>query len=89
VSDQVDTRALAEEVAALISKPTPALMTAEEAAAFLNVPVSWVRAQARAKRIPVVQLGRYTRFDPDELAAWRRARRAGPSANGRPKGGRP
>ena len=83
MSANIDTRALAEEVAALIAKPAPALMTAEEAAAFLCVPVSWVRAEARAGRIPAVRLGRYTRFDPEELAAWRRGRQVGPRGNGR------
>ena len=83
MSAEIDTTALAEQVATLIGKPTPPLMDAEEAATFLSVPVSWVRKEARAKRLPVVELGRYTRFDPDELAAWRDSRRAGPRVNGK------
>jgi excisionase family DNA binding protein len=69
---------IADQLAELVGKPTPPLMTAEQAAEFLCVPVTWVRAEARAGRIPAVRLGRYTRFDPDELTAWRRARQVGP-----------
>ena len=57
---------------------TPALLDADQAGALLNVPASWVRAEARAGRIPHVRLGRYVRFDADELAAWWQSRRRGP-----------
>lgn len=57
---------------------TPALLDAEQAGALLNVPPSWCLAQARAGRIPHVHLGRYVRFDADELTAWWRARAQGP-----------
>ena len=57
---------------------TPALLDADQAGALLNVPASWVRAEARAARIPHVRLGRYVRFDADELTAWWRARAQGP-----------
>jgi excisionase family DNA binding protein len=40
------------------------LLTAKEMAQVLHVPESWVRAQARAERIPRTMVGRYTRFDP-------------------------
>lgn len=55
-----------------------ALLDAEGAAALLNVPASWVLAEARASRIPHVRLGRYVRFDRDELQAWAGARGRGP-----------
>ena len=83
MSAEIDITALATEIAERVGKPSPPLMDAEQAAEFLCVPVSWVRKEARAKRIPVVELGRYTRFDPDDLAAWRNSRRAGPRANGK------
>jgi excisionase family DNA binding protein len=54
------------------------LLNAEQAAALLNVPKSWVLAEARADRIPHIRLGRYVRFDADELERWWRARTRGP-----------
>lgn len=57
--------------------PAP-LLTAEQAAELLSVPPSWVLAEARADRIPHVRLGRYVRFDADELAAWWQTRARGP-----------
>lgn len=55
------------------------LVDAAVAAELLGVPPSWVLAQARAQRIPHVRLGRYVRFEPDELRAWWRRRRRGPT----------
>jgi excisionase family DNA binding protein len=54
------------------------LLDAKGAAALLNVPATWVLAEARADRIPHVRLGRYVRFDAGELQAWWRTRRRGP-----------
>jgi excisionase family DNA binding protein len=54
------------------------LLDAEGAARLLNVPASWVLAEARADRIPHVRLGRYVRFDGVELAAWWQSRARGP-----------
>ena len=54
------------------------LVDAGEAAAFLCVPKSWVLAEARGDRLPHVRLGRYVRFDLDELEEWWRSRRRGP-----------
>jgi excisionase family DNA binding protein len=56
------------------------LLDAAGAAELLNVPESWVRAQARADRIPWAPFGRYVRFDRDELLAWARGRMRGPRA---------
>lgn len=55
-----------------------ALLDAAAAGRQLCVPASWVLAEARADRIPHVRLGRYVRFDADELDAWWRARARGP-----------
>jgi excisionase family DNA binding protein len=41
---------------------TDRLLTANEVAALLSVPVSWVRESTRSGAIPVVQLGRYRRY---------------------------
>ena len=54
------------------------LLDSKDAAALLNVPASWVLAEARAYRIPHVRLGRYVRFDTTELHAWWLGRRRGP-----------
>ena len=54
------------------------LLDAKQAAEQLNVPESWVRAEARAGRIPHVKLGRYVRFDADDLRTWTEARKEGP-----------
>jgi excisionase family DNA binding protein len=54
------------------------LLDARGAAALLNVPASWVLAEARADRIPHLRLGRYVRFDAAELQIWWQTRRRGP-----------
>lgn len=59
-------------------KPSHELLDAAAAGELLNVPKSWVLAEARAGRIPHVRLGRYVRFEPDALRAWWRDRRQGP-----------
>jgi len=46
------------------------LLTADEVAERLGVTKGWVWAQARAGRIPQVQLGRYRRFREDALDEW-------------------
>ena len=51
------------------------LIDAKAAAALLNVPASWVLAQARQNRIPHIRLGRYVRFEADELTSWARSQR--------------
>jgi excisionase family DNA binding protein len=46
------------------------LRTADYIAELLAVPVSWVREHTRAGTIPHVRLGRYVRYDEDEVLAW-------------------
>ncbi len=57
---------------------TAPLLDAKQAGELLNVPPSWVLAEARANRIPHVRLGRYVRFVPDVLEEWWTARLQGP-----------
>lgn len=45
----------------------PKLLTAEEAAAILTVPKSWVYRAAREGELPVVRLGRYRRFRRSDI----------------------
>jgi excisionase family DNA binding protein len=49
---------------------TEALLTANEVAAMLGVPASWVYEQSRAGRIPTVTLGRYRRYRRQAIEAW-------------------
>lgn len=49
---------------------TGPLLDAAGAAELLNVPETWIRAEARADRVPHRKLGRYVRFDADELRDW-------------------
>jgi excisionase family DNA binding protein len=46
------------------------LLDAEEAAAMLNVPVSWVRQATRTGALPHVPLGRYRRYRESTLLSW-------------------
>jgi len=45
-------------------------LTVKEAANLLRVPVSWLYERTRTNSIPHVKLGKYLRFDRDELTAW-------------------
>jgi excisionase family DNA binding protein len=45
-------------------------MTAEQVAELLKVEPGWVRAAAREGQIPAHKLGRYWRYDRDEIEAW-------------------
>jgi excisionase family DNA binding protein len=80
-------RQLAVELATLIgAQVIPPLLDSGQAAAILNVPRSWIAAEARAGRIPHVRLGRYVRFDRDELIRWCEGRSVGPRARSRTAG---
>jgi excisionase family DNA binding protein len=46
------------------------LLTAEQVAEMLSVPVSWVRESTRSGVIPHIKLGRYTRFELADVEAW-------------------
>ena len=46
------------------------LLTANEVAELLSVPVSWVRESTRSGAMPVVELGRYRRYRWVEVEAW-------------------
>jgi excisionase family DNA binding protein len=58
------------------------LIDARAAGELLDVPYTWVLEEARHDRIPHVRLGRYVRFDPDELERWWRDRLRGPVNHG-------
>jgi excisionase family DNA binding protein len=46
------------------------LLTAPDVAALLNVPTSWVREHTRSGSIPHLALGRYVRYQRDDVLAW-------------------
>ena len=48
------------------------LLTIKEAAGLLRVKVTWLYERTRTNQVPHVKLGKYLRFDEDELLAWTR-----------------
>jgi excisionase family DNA binding protein len=49
------------------------LLTVHQIAALLQVPVSWVYGRMRKRsleRLPGYKLGKYWRFDKEEVLAW-------------------
>jgi len=68
--------------------PVPAgrsvLLTVEEVAELLKVPVSWVYDRTRSRsvnRIPGFRLGKYWRFQEAEVLTWLERQRSGGRAN--------
>lgn len=45
-------------------------LTVEEAAELLRVKMTWLYERTRTNQVPHVKLGKYVRFDRDELLAW-------------------
>lgn len=58
------------------------LITVEEMAGKLNVPASWIYQRTRLgqKAIPHVRVGKYVRFNPDEVVAFFRKKGEMPEA---------
>lgn len=54
------------------------LVTPKELAAILKVPVSWIYQQTRLgqEAIPHLRVGRYVRFDPQQVMAFLKERQA-------------
>jgi excisionase family DNA binding protein len=72
---------------AMISPPPAgqaSLLTVEEVAELLKVPVSWVYDRTRSRgmnRIPGFRLGKYWRFQESEVLAWLERQRSQGQAN--------
>jgi excisionase family DNA binding protein len=66
--------------------PVP-LLDADGVAELLNLPRSWILAEARADRIPHMRFGRYVRFDAAGLREWASAQCRGVTRA--PQRGRP
>jgi excisionase family DNA binding protein len=60
-------RILREEVQSLQNDKEVELLTAEELAEGLKLPISWVYEQSRQGNLPTHRLGRYIRFDLQEV----------------------
>lgn len=59
------------------------LMTVQQVAELLQVPVSWVYGRLRKRsmeKLPGYRLGKYWRFDKDEVLAWLTQQREGRKA---------
>ncbi|MGA9970162.1 MAG: helix-turn-helix domain-containing protein [Candidatus Acidiferrales bacterium] len=61
----------------LQANPEAVLLTSTQIAAKLNVPPSWIREKTRKRALvrdedplPVVRLGKYTRFDWKAISEW-------------------
>jgi len=55
------------------SREAETLLTVQEVAALLRVPVSWVYERTRrrgSERLPHVKVGKYVRFRPAEIEAY-------------------
>lgn len=48
------------------------LLTIDEMALLLKVPLSWLYSRTRIKGgdFPVIRVGKYCRFNPDAVLAW-------------------
>ena len=53
-----------------VAKPDPLLLDTEQAAAFLNVPATWLASMAREEKIKSVKLGHYVRFARADLESY-------------------
>ena len=49
---------------------TSRLCTAKVVARLLDVPESWVREHTRSGAMPAIPIGRYWRYDLDDVRAW-------------------
>jgi excisionase family DNA binding protein len=59
------------------------LMTVQQVAELLQVPVSWVYGRLRKRsheKLPGYRLGKYWRFDREEVLAWLAEQRQGRKA---------
>ena len=59
------------------------LMTVQQVAELLQVPVSWVYGRLRKRsmeKLPGYRLGKYWRFDKEEVLAWLARQREGRKA---------
>ena len=68
---------------AQVSAQRPTFLNVEELAGWLGVEVVFVRRLIAERRIPFVKIGRFVRFDPEEIAAWIDGQRVPPEGRSR------
>jgi excisionase family DNA binding protein len=56
------------------------LLNPEEAAERLNVSLRFIRRLCHERRVPYTKVGKFVRFDADELEAWIATQRVVPRA---------
>ncbi len=54
------------------------LLGVREIANWLGVPPSWIYDRVRTERIPFYKIGKYVKFDPQEVKVWLKSQRKGP-----------
>ncbi len=59
----------------IVSSPAK-LIDVRELAVLLHVPVSWLYQRTRLGAIPCIRVGKYVRFNPQEVLAFFRAQSA-------------
>ena len=60
------------------------LLTIQEVADLLRVPTSWLYSHSRKRskdRIPAVKVGKYVRFNQDDVTEWIERHKTGTRAN--------
>jgi excisionase family DNA binding protein len=60
------------------------LLTIQEVADLLQVPTSWLYSHSRKRskdRIPAVKVGKYVRFNQDDVTEWIERHKTGTKAN--------
>jgi excisionase family DNA binding protein len=66
--------AIRDEIRVLLNTNPKELLTPEELARRLNLPVSWVYEQSRQGNIPTHRIGKYIRFDFNEVVESRKGK---------------
>jgi excisionase family DNA binding protein len=81
VEDHSDSNALRREHnGATGGRENEKLLTIQQVADLLHVPVSWVYGRTRKRsigRLPGIRLGKYWRFREEEIHAWVESQRGG------------
>jgi len=70
--------------AATLERESDRLLTIQQVATILRVPVSWVYGRTRkrsAQRLPGIRLGKYWRFREEEIHRWIESQRGGDCAS--------
>jgi excisionase family DNA binding protein len=68
---------------ATVERDNEKLLTIQQVADLLHVPVSWVYGRTRKRsigRLPGIRLGKYWRFREEEIHAWVESQRGGDRA---------